>query len=558
MNHHSLWRLLSYRMLGFHLRKFAVLCLVPFALLPTLAQAPDNPRPVASASPQTQPALVLMNNVVAGAEVDISSPPRAELDTLVSEAEPVSVRFDTEEPAPEPTEPQYIPVAAVGEVLGSYSPHTRIELRGSELWYVRPPYESPLQPRGDGTYTFTQGWRTGQIMQFAYNEASGISMLLLADDGIWREFARSGEVYPDFEPELRFALEGVLNDTLANYPGVPGVAMYVHIPNKGIWMGARGVSSREQTIPLVPHDRFHVASVSKTLVATIILQLAEEGVLSLEDTVEQWMPGILPNGNQVKIRHLLNHTSGVPNYLEGWFIDAYLSNPGRFWQQHELVGYAAARPSDFPPGSGCCWRYSNTNFILLGMIIEHATGTSTAQQVRWRILEPLAMTNTYFEPYEETIGGVAHGYNGGRNVSALNMSIVWAAGGLVSNTADLGRFITALANGELLGPAALEQMHQFVNVHGAWGTRDLTYGLGLMQSRMSVAYPDGVDRPYEQGIVRGHTGSLAGTRTSMWYLPDSGITIVVAANQIVYDTNITVTAALDAILAHQDLTQPVK
>jgi D-alanyl-D-alanine carboxypeptidase len=442
--------------------------------------------------------------------------------------------------------------------LGHYSPNTTIEQRDGELWFVRPPYESQLVPNGAETYQFAQGWLAGKLMHFAPNESGGVSIMLLADDGTWNEFARSGEVYTDLDPVLRGTLTHILDKTIAENPSVPGAVLYVSIPGQGVWMGARGVANRALNMPMVPHDRFRVASVSKVFVATIILQLAEEGVLSLDDTVEQWMPGLVPDGERITLRHLLNHTSGLYNYLEGAFVDAFMADHGRLWTQQQLVSYAVSHPPYFAPGEPGRWHYSNTNYVLLGMVVEHATGTSVGQQVRWRILDPLGLHNTSFEPYETAPPGIVHGYVGRNDMSNVNMSIVWAAGGVVSTAEDLGRFAEALFGGQLLQPASLAEMHGFVSVDGSWGAQHLVYGLGLMQDVMSIG-PDhtGQPRPYELGLVRGHTGALIGYRSAMWYLPESGITIAVGVNQMYYDANKIVTPVMDAILAYNEqIAQP--
>jgi D-alanyl-D-alanine carboxypeptidase len=388
-------------------------------------------------------------------------------------------------------------------------------------------------------------------MHFAPNEAGGTSIMLQADDGTWHEFARSGEIYTGLDPALASRLRHILDRTIADNPAVPGAVLYVSVPGQGHWTDARGLAHREHGIPMVPHDQLHVASISKTFVATVILQLAEEGVLSLDDSVEQWMPGLVPGGEHVRLHHLLNHTSGLYNYLEGPFVSAFLADHHRFWTQQELVSYAASQPPYFAPGTPGRWHYSNTNYVLLGMVVEHATGTSMGQQVRWRILDPLGLRHTYFEPYEAPPGDIAHGYLGWQDVSDINMSIVWSAGGVVSTAEDLGIFAQALFEGRLLSPESMETMHGFVGVGGSWGARHLVYGMGLMQDVMSIG-PDayGQPRPEVLGMVRGHSGALTGYRTAMWYLPESGITVVAGVNQMYYDPNIIVTDAIDAILTH--------
>ncbi len=446
---------------------------------------------------------------------------------------------------------------AIEPLLGYYSPNTIVELRSDGLWFVRPPYESPLVPTGDGSYYFTQGWLAGRLSYFSRNDAGGVSMMLLSDTGSWNEFARSGEIYNDLDPALAGRLAHILDQTIAE-TNVPGAILYVYLPGQGRWIGARGVSNVAQGIPMVPLDRIRIASVTKTFVATVILQLVSEGVLSLDDPVSKWLPGLVPNGNNITLRHLLNHTSGLYNYLDDGFVDLVLSDRSHIWSPQELVGYAVANPPYFAPGQAGRWHYSNTNYIVLGMVIERATGTPLAQQVRWRILEPLGMHNTYFDPDDGFGGGTVRGYVGGRDYTDLNMSFAWAAGGMVSTLEDLGRFMQALSGGALLDAQGMQSMHSFSDVYGAWGASQLTYGMGLMQDVMSVGPgPDGQPRPPGQGLVRGHTGGLTGYRSAMWYLPESRAVVIAAVNQMYYDPNILITSAMDEVLTYYDQTRTV-
>lgn len=440
-----------------------------------------------------------------------------------------------------------IPLEAVAPWLGAYSPNTTIAWDNSTLWFIRPPYKAQLLPNGDGTFVFASGWLTGTQMRFVPNESGGTSVVLLSADGVWREFARSGEIYPDLDPTLRRSLELLLDQTVES-SSIPGAVLYVNIPGKGMWLGARGLADKGRGIPMVPLDRFRIASVTKTFVATVVLQLMQEGWLTLDDTVERWLPGMVPNGNRMNIRHLLNHTSGIYDYLsDDGIINQTLANPGRRWRPEEIVAAAVSQRPYFAPGEPGRWRYSNTNYILLGMIVERVTGNPLVYEVRQRIINPLGLQNTFFDPEEIDAAGVAHGYVGNRDYTNMNMSFVWAAGGMVSTAEDLGRFVKALCEGALLKPEALATMHGFVDVQGAWGSTDLVYGMGLMQSVLHTETAD----PYVYGMVRGHTGALTGYRTAMWYLPNSGITIAASFNQMYADPNAMISDALDIIHTHQ-------
>ncbi|NJK79222.1 MAG: beta-lactamase family protein [Chloroflexaceae bacterium] len=450
--------------------------------------------------------------------------------------------------------PSYAQPTAAAAYVGDYSPNTRIEMRGSELWFVRTPYESALQPTADGTYIFATGWLVGRQIKFVPNEANGISILLQSDDGNWNEFARSGEIYDDLDPSLRAALAHMLEHEIEQR-GLPAVTLYVHIPGQGMWVGARGVSNRELGIPAVPLDRWRIASVSKVFLAVVVLQLVDEGVITLDDSVERWLPGLVPNGHNITVRQLLNHTSGLYNYMNDYFISQVLADRGRMWSPYELVAFANAYPPYFAPGQPERWHYSNTNYVLLGLIVEHATGLPLAQNIRSRISEPLGLYNTFYEPQETIPGSIMRGYLGNRDITSLNLSYAWGCGSMVSSAEDLGKFTRAMFRGTLLSPERMQDMRSFVPVYGAWHARYLTYGLGLMHDRMGIAHAtDGQPRAEGLAWVDGHTGALAGYRSAMWYMPERGITIAVGLNQMYTDANHITTAALNTILAYQEQT----
>lgn len=445
---------------------------------------------------------------------------------------------------------------AAAAFIGDYSPNTRVEMRGQEVWFIRPPYESRLLPTADGLYIFETGWLAGRAAKFVQNNEGGISILIRADDGTWNEFARSGEIYTDLDPSLRAGLAHMLEEQI-QLRNLPGATLYVHIAGQGEYIVARGVANRAVVIPAVPLDRWRIASVSKTFLAVTVLRLYDQGLLGLEDSVEQWLPGMVPNGANITIRQLLNHTSGLYNYLDGSFMTQVARDPYRGWTPYELVGYSNRYAPHFAPGTPGQWKYSNTNYVLLGLIVERAAGTTLAQAIRAQIIEPLGLTSTRFEP-DESMPGKMHGYVGWRDISHYNLAFAWGCGSMESNAHDLGVFMRALMQGQLLSPQATQEMLGFVPVNGAWHTRHLTYGLGLMRDRLGIERDiNGNERPPELGTVVGHTGALAGYRSALWYQPARGITIAVGANQMYTDANHIATAALNTIYAYQERTGTV-
>jgi D-alanyl-D-alanine carboxypeptidase len=232
-------------------------------------------------------------------------------------------------------------------------------------------------------------------------------------------------------------------------------------------------------------------------VATVVLQLAGAGTLALEDPVERWLPGMLPNGAAITVRQLLNHTSGLFDFAaDPGFVAQAVRDPLRDWPPSEIVAVATAHPPAFAPGEG--WAYSDTNYFVLGLIIEAATGHPLAAELRSRILTPLHLRATSLPAGPDLAGRHAHGYflRPLTDVTIGSPSVQWAAGALVSNAEDLARFFRALLAGRLLRPDLLELMTTTVAAPQLGPGQE--YGLGLQ--RVSERC----------GALWGHTGASPG------------------------------------------------
>ncbi|MER6994970.1 serine hydrolase domain-containing protein [Streptomyces sp. NPDC000410] len=290
--------------------------------------------------------------------------------------------------------------------------------------------------------------------------------------------------------------------------GVPGVVARAQDP-RGTWDGTAG-SGR------LPQDRFRVGSITKTFVATVLLQLQAEGKLDLDDTVERWLPGVVRgnghDGRKITVRQLLNHTSGVYSYTSDPALMAKVFGPGflehRYdtWQGRELVAIAMEHKPEFAPGTS--WSYSNTNYVLAGMVIEKVTGQSYGRQIERRILRPLKLRAT-------SVPGTAVGMPqpSGRaysklsldpaaekihDVTELNPSMAGAAGEMISTTSDLQRFYRALLGGKLLPAGQLKEMTDTVPMSAE--VPQYGYGLGLMSTELSCGKE-----------VWGHGGGIHGS-----------------------------------------------
>ncbi|WP_194201975.1 serine hydrolase domain-containing protein [Glycomyces albidus] len=278
--------------------------------------------------------------------------------------------------------------------------------------------------------------------------------------------------------------------------GVTGVQARVTGDDGGTRAVTSGVADIDTGAPVDDEGLMRIGSVTKTFVATVVLQLAGEGVLSLDDTAEDWLPGVVQaegiDGGEITIRHLLQHTSGLPDYAD----PPELGTEEYFQQTRfdiadpmETVEAALATGPVFDePGEG--WSYSNPGYILLGMIIEEATGHHWAKAVHDRIVRPLDLDDTFWagfasqmpEPHAE----LYHRFKpGGDLVNVTEYIDHDASGGLVSTTADVDRFMRALIGGGLLEPAEMSGMQQTVPVTGEgyeliW-PGGVSYGLGVFR-----------------------------------------------------------------------------
>ncbi|MFF8727325.1 serine hydrolase domain-containing protein [Streptomyces sp. NPDC015171] len=299
--------------------------------------------------------------------------------------------------------------------------------------------------------------------------------------------------------------------------GVPGVTVTAK-DARGTWSATAGVGDLRTGEPRSTADRYRVGSITKTFVSTVLLQLEAEGRLSLDDTVDTWLPGVVRghghDGRHITVRQLMNHTSGIYNYTSDEdFARAYFLKDG--FDRHrydtrtpaELVAVAMRHEPDFAPGTS--WNYSNTNYVLAGMVIEKVTGRPYAAEIRRRVIEPLRLTATSLpgtkvtlpRPASRAYSKLAETATGpSYDVTNLNPSIASAAGEMISNSADLDRFYSALLSGKLLPARQLKEMKNTVAIPGAPNVR---YGLGLIDTTLTC----GVH-------VWGHDGGIHGSASS--------------------------------------------
>lgn len=312
-------------------------------------------------------------------------------------------------------------------------------------------------------------------------------------------------------------LQRALDDLVA--AGAPGAIALVRDGDRTVRL-ASGYADLKTKRPMRVTDRFRVGSATKAFVATVVLQLVGEGKLSLSDTVERGLPGLVPNGRAITIRRLLNHTSGLFDYIEDSRVlgPRLRRLPTRVWTPRELVAVATSHAPLFAPGAR--WSYSNTNYVLLGLIIEKTTGQPLEAQLRKRIFTPLGLRGTSFDTKPSIAGRYAHGYErvggpGLQDVGSISPSIYWAAGAVVSTADDLARFFRELLSGRLLRPELLREMRTPVLV-----TPEQQYGLGLYRNRT----------PCGGGVFWGHGGGAPGYSTEALMRQDGRRQFVLLVN----------------------------
>lgn len=331
------------------------------------------------------------------------------------------------------------------------------------------------------------------------------------------------------EPELTFEeeLQRALDATRAVKNGI-GASVSIVFADGQTWNGVSGVS--HDNVPITQDMVFNIASVTKTFVAATVLQLMEEGELALEDSLYQYIHSYPNIDSTITIRQLLNHTCGVFDFWDHpSFFDSIRDDYARIWNPEDVLTSLVMAPY-FRPGTD--YAYSNTNYILLGMIIEEVTGNQVSAEIRNRILDPLGLNHTYFAVEEELEGNIAHGWADFSipedgvldDLTTIPMeafySIEWTAGAMFSSADDIIRWSQALFQGEILQPSTMEQMLDFRPVSEE-GSATNGYGLGISSVNPSL---------FQNSVTIGHGGENPGYRMAMLFFPEHNIYMTLMLN----------------------------
>ncbi len=328
-------------------------------------------------------------------------------------------------------------------------------------------------------------------------------------------------------------LQSMLNDYSKERGGV-GLQVTVIFPDGSQWDGSSGFASRERKCLATSQHHFGIGSVAKLYTATLVMQQVEAGILSLDDSTSKWID--LSYAEQVTVRMLLNHTSGIPDYTsDAAFLLRYVGLPEKSWQPNELVEVIRDKPLQFEPGTR--HEYSNSNYLLLGIILEKTSGKSYAALLR-EMMDELGLRDTFYLKYLDDIF-IANAYDenllhfGTRNLTGLRLSLhsgAFSAGGIVSTSSDVAHFTRALFTDKIVSDESLAEMMTFIPAPERIG-----YGLGVRQMVI-----DG------ESFV-GHTGAIPGYSAVTVFGVDNGITIAILSNLSVIEQERLVKEIMKAI-----------
>ena len=317
-------------------------------------------------------------------------------------------------------------------------------------------------------------------------------------------------------------LQRVLDNYSAKKAGV-GLQATVIFPDGTVWSGVSGYASHEKKCPLTLDHHLYIGSMTKLFTATLVMEQVENGTIALDDPLSKWID--LPYAEEITVGMLLNHTSGIPSYTEDlWFLVRWFGFPGKQWQPDELVAVIRNKGLKFEPGSR--HEYSNSNYLLLGVILENVTGKPYGVLLRELTVNRLGLENTYYHNHSKNIL-IANGYDetllhlGRRNLAGFRRSLetgAFSAGGILSTSEDVAIFVHSLFTGRILDGSTLAQMKAFIKAPDEDMPSQIGYGLGIRNLIIGG-----------ENLI-GHTGTIPGYSGIAMHNEEKHYTIVILSD----------------------------
>ncbi|MDD4955058.1 MAG: serine hydrolase, partial [Candidatus Omnitrophica bacterium] len=317
-----------------------------------------------------------------------------------------------------------------------------------------------------------------------------------------------------YSQTIKQVMDKIVNDTVKE-KNIPGAIVAVWSPSVGVWVKTVGESDIGSGKSMHDKKKVRIGSVSQTFLSSLLLLLADDKKINLDDPVKKYLP-FVPNGENITVKQLANNTSGIFDYMEDEnFLPQVYKKPLTEYQPIELVNIAFKHEPYFAPGKG--WHLSNTNFILLGMIMEQVTLEKIDDLIRLRVINKIGLRNTSFavSPFME--GDYSRGYtekqksNIPQDITLLDPSCMWAAGAIISDTEDLALWAKALYKGSYITDKMRQARFNWIET----GRPDLKYGLGIKKL----------------GEFIGYDGGIPGYSCVMYYFPAKETTIIVILNK---------------------------
>lgn len=363
----------------------------------------------------------------------------------------------------------------------------------------------------------------------------------------------SSDKIPDkvFRQNINEGIQKILDENRARYQ-IPGI--HVSISSTGCDFPrdfVSGTTTLNGTTSVTTDTLFRIGSITKSFTAVALLKLEAEGLLSLDDTIKKWLPQVPPSWESITIRQLLNHTSGLADYIH------IAHDWEKQWLPDELVGFVHNELLHFSPGAG--WEYCNTNYLLASMIIHAVTKKTTEEIINDRLLKPLQLSNTYFLPRscnEDILPRMAHGYASRMNeypklpldVTSYNFSYGDAAFAMISTSHDIAIWLRKLVDGSLLPPEQQKELMNTVNFQEE----------SIQEEHKKAGYGLGIQHDYSSFGEESwwHGGRVPGCRSYMVWLKESDIIITTIINaSIDRDTNPVLISDLVAFIQKLEISQ---